>query len=362
MIATVTEAGLSGFVPELVERVQRAGRKQIALVIVAGGSKRFYGRSIGGEPLDISGYRGIVDYDPAELVITARAGTPLSDIRRELAKNRQMLAFEPPAYGDTATIGGTVACGFSGPARPFAGAAKDFVLGVTCVNGRGEVLRFGGRVMKNVAGFDIARLMTGALGTLGVLLEVSLKVLPMPEHQQSLRVKIDNANQAVKTMNAWAGRPLPLSAACYHAGYLNLRMSGKAATIARYADELQLDRDDQGNDYWRDLAEHRLAFFDSAAPLWRLSVASTACPRAASEATLFDWGGAQRWLLSDRPAEAIRAEAGEQHGHATLFRGGDRSGEIFQALPEPLWRLHGRIKRAFDPHRIFNVGKIYPGL
>ncbi len=348
------------FLNRLVERIEQSHRKRIPLVIVAGDSKQFYGRSISGEHLDMSAYRGIIHYEPAELVITARAGTPLAEIRRELASNGQRLVFEPPAYGDTATLGGTIACGFSGPARPYGGAAKDFVLGLSCINGRGEILRFGGRVMKNVAGFDVARLMTGALGTLGALLEISLKVLPVPEHEQSFSMKIDETGDAIKKMNEWAGRPIPLSAACYDGQYLNVRMSGNAETIEMYADELQLSTGEDG--YWLDLCEHTLPFFDSPIPLWRLSLPSTAHWPQSDEPALIDWGGAQRWLLSTRSAEEIRTQAGELNGHATLFRGGDRSGEIFQALSPALGALHQRIKRAFDPGGILNVGKMYRGI
>lgn len=303
--------------------------------------------------------QGIVSYDPTELVITARAGTRLREIKDTLAGHGQMLAFEPPGFGESATLGGTIACGFSGPRRPYAGAARDFVLGLKCINGCGEILKFGGQVMKNVAGFDVSRLMTGTMGTLGVLLEISLKVLPIPEYEQSFRKRVNNVSLALKIMNEWAGKPVPLSAASYYGEYLLVRLSGKHNTVEHYANELKLETVLQGNDYWRDLCEHDHSFFDNERTLWRLSLPSHTSIYNYNEPCLIDWGGAQHWLLSDRLAEKIRDEIKALNGHATLFRGSKGTDEVFHPLSAQLEQLHKKIKRAFDPAGILNPGKMY---
>ena len=170
---------MSAFINDVCERIREAGARKTPLRIRAGGSKDFYGRTLSGEVLDVSSYKGIVAYEPKELVLTVRAGTPLEEVESALAGERQMLPFEPPHFGG-GTIGGAVACGLSGPRRPYAGAVRDFVLGTRIVNGKGEDLSFGGRVIKNVAGYDVSRLMVGSLGTLGVITEISFKVLPAP--------------------------------------------------------------------------------------------------------------------------------------------------------------------------------------
>jgi len=294
-------------------------------------------------------------------VITARAGTKLRDITNTLAEHGQMLAFEPPGFGEGATLGGTIACGFSGPRRPYVGAARDFVLGVKCVNGCGDILSFGGQVMKNVAGFDVSRLMTGAMGTLGVLLEISLKVLPIPECEASFRRPVDTVRLALKLMNEWAGRPIPLSAASYDGEYLQVRMSGKHHTIEQYADELKLEILPQEN-YWQDLAEHRHAFFDNEKPLWRLSLPSNTEVVNSDEPRFIDWGGAQHWLFSERPETVIREEINAVYGHATLFRRSRGMDNIFQPLSAQLEQLHKRIKQAFDPAGILNPGRMYENI
>lgn len=345
----------------LAEAVQSAAEARVPLQITGGGTKTFYGRPSNGQQLDVGDHCGIVSYEPTELVITARAGTPLADIETALAEKNQMLAFEPPHYGASATLGGAIACGLSGPRRPWAGSARDFVLGAKILNGKGECLRFGGQVMKNVAGFDVSRLMTGALGTLGVLLEVSLKILPRPEAELTLSFELP-ANQAIAAMNRWSRQPLPLSAACHMDNTLYIRLSG--ASTALQAARARLDGEVIEPDEvpWRDLREQRHPFFDGATPLWRLSVPPATPPMSLPGQWLVDWGGAQRWLKSDAPAADIRRAAEAAGGHATLFRGGDRQGGIFHPLPPALHALHRRLKQAFDPRRILNPGRLYPDL
>jgi len=334
-----------------------AGHKP--LVLRAGGTKDFYGRVCCGEILAIRHISGVISYEPTELVITARAGTSLAEIEQTLAGEGQMLAFEPPYFGEAATLGGAVACGLSGPRRPYTGSVRDFILGVKCLTGRGEILTFGGQVMKNVAGYDVARLMTGALGTLGVLLEVSLKVLPRPEFEISLARNTDAAT-ALGDMNAWAGQPLPLSAACYEGGCLRVRLSGKEVAVRAARERLRMEEDPEGLAVWQRLREHEHDFFrrDGGA-LWRLSLPSTTPMPALAGDWLIDWGGAQRWLITAEPVEKIRREASACGGHAMLFRGGDRTGDVFHPLSPVLLALHRRLKEAFDPMHVLNIGRMY---
>ncbi|HSS64891.1 MAG TPA: glycolate oxidase subunit GlcE [Gammaproteobacteria bacterium] len=344
----------------LKQRVDSAIADRTPLAIVAGGTKQFMGRLIQAEDFDVSGHRGVVSYEASELVLTARAGTPLKTVESTLAEKGQMLAFEPPHFGDGATLGGTVSCGLSGPRRPYAGGTRDFVLGVTLINGRGEILRFGGEVMKNVAGYDVSRLVTGSLGTLGAILDISLKVLPIPAEDLTLAFEMDLA-EAIQQMNQWAARPLPLSAACHDGERLRVRLSGTAGGVKTAAGRIGGERQD-GEDFWRNLREQRLEFFSGEGPLWRLSVPPAAPPLALPGQTLVDWGGALRWLKGDADSDSIRSVVSNAGGHATLFKGGDRTGQVFHPLPPKLLDIHRRLKNAFDPDRIFNPGRMYEGV
>lgn len=327
------------------------------LFISGGGSKQFRLADWQGPVLSTRDYRGIVDYEPTELVITARAGTPLAELQRELAGAGQMLGFEPPAFGDTATVGGTVACGLSGPRRPYAGAARDFVLGVRCLNGRGEDLHFGGRVMKNVAGYDIARLMTGAWGTLGVLLEVSFKVLPLPEAEQTFCRPLP-PDAAIETMNRLAMRPLPLSAATWLDGMLYVRFSGAAAAVEAAGRETGFETCDTGTGFWTALREQQLPFFRNGMPLWRLSLPSTAAMADLPGDWIIDWGGAQRWLCTEALAADVHQAAAQAGGYAVQYRAATARPAL-PALPPALLKLQQQVKRAFDPAGIFNPGLLY---
>jgi glycolate oxidase FAD binding subunit len=349
---------------DLQERVRVAAVTKAPLRIRGSGSKDFYGAALAGDVLDTTGYAGVVEYEPAELVITARAGTPLADVERLLDDAGQMLAFEPPHFGPQATLGGAVATGLSGPRRPYAGAVRDLVLGVRIVDGAGDDLRFGGRVMKNVAGFDVPRLMTGALGTLGVLTEISLKCLPRPR-AQATRAYECSADEAIRRVNEWGGQPLPLSATCFHHGRLAVRFSGAATAIAAATARLggETVRDD--DPFWRGVREQTHPFFEQArdvlAPLWRLSVKSTAPYTDLGGDQLIEWGGALRWLAAGERTDAarVRAWAAGCGGHATLFRAGDKSPGVFHPLAPAVATLHRRLKSTFDPHHILNPGRMY---
>ncbi|WP_300454462.1 glycolate oxidase subunit GlcE [Accumulibacter sp.] len=353
---------MDSLIENWIQRIAEAARTGRALAIRGGGSKDFYGGPARGEPFEVAAYSGIVAYEPTELVVTVRAGTPLVDLAAVLAAKGQCLAFEAPHFGPSATVGGMLAAGLSGPRRPAVGAVRDFVLGVKILNGIGEVLSFGGQVMKNVAGYDVARLMAGSLGTLGVVLEVSLKVLPLPVAEKSLSFVLDETT-ALARLNQWAGQPWPISASAWNDGVLTLRLSGAAAAVAAAQRTLggELLSDAEGGAFWQSLREQEHEFFNGGEALWRLSLPSTA-PAQTLGRTLIEWGGAQRWLRSGDPT-SIRAASASVGGHATLFRGDDAlkaSVGVFQPLGEPLARIHRRLKQAFDPHGVFNPGRMYP--
>jgi glycolate oxidase FAD binding subunit len=343
--------------------IRTAAAEGRRLRIRGGGTKDFYGQALEGEILDTRPYAGIVAYDPTELVITVRGGTPLAEVEGVLAGKRQMLAFEPPHFGAGATIGGAVAAGLSGPRRAAAGAVRDFVLGVRIMDGRGADLTFGGRVMKNVAGYDVSRVMAGALGTLGVILETSLKVLPLPVAEATLKFEMPQA-RALETINRWAGRPLPISATAYADGDLGVRLSGAAAAVREACAALGGERVDDGQAarFWTGIREQTDPFFAADEPLWRLSVPSTTPPLALEGRELVEWGGALRWLKSRAEARTIRERCAQAGGHATLFRGGDRSAGVFHPLAPALARIHGRLKAEFDPHGVLNRARLYPEL
>jgi glycolate oxidase FAD binding subunit len=307
----------------------------------------------------------VVAFEPTELVITARAGTPLAELEAVVAEQGQMLAFEPPHFGPGATLGGCVASGLSGPRRMAVGALRDFVLGLKMMDGRGEVLSFGGQVMKNVAGYDVSRLICGSLGTLGLILEVSLKVLPRPVATATLEFELDEA-AALQRVNEWGGQPLPVSATAWTCGRLRVRLSGAAAAVDAACRRLGGARIEEGvaEMYWADLREQRLSFFAGEPPLWRLSLPSTA-PALALGPQLIEWGGALRWLRSSADplrAEAIREAAAAVGGSASVFRGGPRDGMPFHPLQPAALGVHRRLKQSFDPAGVFKPGRKYPEL
>ena len=344
----------------IVEHFQERVREGRPLRIRGGGTKDWYGQRLEGDVLDTRGYTGIVDYEPTELVITARCGTPLAEIEAALAERGQMLAFEPPHFGTGATIGGTIAAGLSGPRRANSGAVRDFVLGCKLLDGKGDVLSFGGQVMKNVAGYDVSRLLAGSLGTLGLLLEVSVKVLPRAPREATLVFEGVNEIDAIRSLNEWAGQPLPISASCWHDGVLALRLSGANAAVDNAIRTLGGDVMPDCSRFWAGVREQQHAFFEGDMPLWRLSVPSTVGAIVPGSPQLIEWGGAQRWLrASADAAERIRATLAACGGHATLFRGGDKSVGVFQPLAPAIARIHERLKTGFDPAGIFNPGRMF---
>lgn len=343
-------------------RILAASRER-PLRIRGGGSKDFLGGPLVGEVLDTRPHAGIVSYEPTELVITARAGTPLDEIEAALAGQGQFLPFEPPSFGGAATLGGVVAAGLSGPRRAAVGAVRDFVLGVRLMDGEGRELGFGGQVMKNVAGYDVSRLMAGSLGTLGLILEASIKVLPRPVAEATLRFELPEL-KALENVNAWAGKPLPVSATSWRDGELLVRLSGARAAVAAAREKLGGEpvADAAAAAHWLELRHQRLDFFTNAEPLWRFSLPSVAGPLALPDSQLIEWGGAQRWWRGGGDAVRLRETAIKAGGHVTLFRGSDRLQGVFQPLPPALMQLHRQLKTAFDPRGVLSPGRLYPDL
>jgi glycolate oxidase FAD binding subunit len=346
---------------EFAGLIGHAAATRTLLRIRGGGSKDWYGQDVQGTVLDTTAYRGITDYEPTELVISARCGTPLAEIEAHLAQHGQMLAFEPPYFGAGATIGGTVAAGLSGPRRQAAGAVRDFVLGAVLMDGKGELLHFGGKVMKNVAGYDVSRLLAGSLGVFGLIAEVSLKVLPRPVAECTVRLHMPE-DEALRRLNEWGGQPLPISASSWHDGVLTVRLSGARSAVEAARERIGGDLLAQADAdaWWGALREHDAAFFAEAVQgLWRLSLPSAAPALALRGTQLIEWGGAQRWLQTDADAATVRAAATSAGGHATLFRGGDRAAGVFQPLAPAVHAIHRQLKNAFDPAGVFNRGRMY---
>jgi len=339
----------------LLEQVNQALQNATPLRIQGGNSKAFLGREVAGEIIDTRAHRGIVTYDPTELVITARAGTPLSELCAALEAAGQMLPCEPPSYSEDATVGGMIAAGLSGPRRPWSGSVRDYVLGTRVITGLGKHLRFGGEVMKNVAGYDLSRLLVGSYGCLGLLTEVSLKVLPKPRMCSSIALEMD-VDRALLNLAEWGQQPIPISAASHDGRVLRLRLEGGEGSVAAAHDRLGGELLDPT--YWRELNEQRLAFFNEGLPLWRLSLPNNTGALVLPGEQLIDWGGAQRWLKSDADAETIRAIVTEVGGHATCYSHGV-SESPFQPLANPLLRYHRQLKEQLDPQGIFNPGRMY---
>jgi len=356
---------------ELCDQVltARAGHKP--LFVTGGRSKSFYGNHRVLTPqdghclLDMTAYRGIVNYQPSELVVTVRAGTPLAELETELAANGQMLGFEPPHFGPTATVGGCVAAGLSGPRRATAGAVRDFVLGTRLLDCHGRMLAFGGEVMKNVAGYDVSRLLAGSLGIFGAILEVSLKVLPRPLEELTLLLEATQA-EALQAYARWRVQPMPISATCWvpgegPSGRLAVRLSGAPAAIASARAQIGGEALDDAEAWWRSLREQTHTFFDPAQPLWRVAVPPTTATFGPGP-MLLEWGGGQRWYSGQTDAQALREQAARAGGHATLFRTADGAAPadgVFHPLAPGVAALTRRLKQELDPAGLFNPGRLH---
>jgi glycolate oxidase FAD binding subunit len=366
----------------IVERIKAAASAATPLRIKGGGSKDFYGHALQGDILDTTGLSGITSYEPSELVVTVKAGTPLVELEAVLAEKNQCLPFEPPHFASGTTVGGMVAAGLSGPSRASSGSVKDFVLGVNMVNGKGEALRFGGTVMKNVAGYDVSRLMVGSMGTLGLITEVSLKVLPIAPAEATLKFECPQS-EAINMLNAWGALPLPLNASCWlqeaGKGVLYVRLRGAIAAVDAAVKKMgaenggELQNSSTGNatvaSDWQALRNQTMDFFKLQGDecLWRLSVPDTV-PDLQLGDTLVEWHGAQRWVkLPYSEVANIRSKVNAAGGNTILFVANKaintldniENRVIFNPLKPPLDRIHRELKRQFDPAGIFNRGRMF---
>ena len=342
----------------IISRIKDANVKGQALKIHAGNTKEFYGRYVQGISLSLLGHTGIVEYEPSELYITARSGTSLKEIEQVIEKENQILPCEPPHFGAAATVGGMVAAGLSGPRRVSSGAIRDCILGVEIINGSGEYLQFGGKVMKNVAGYDASRLMCGALGTLGILTSVTLRLLPKPLYEQTLAFQL-SPSEAIQKMNAWARTPMPITATFHDGMDLYIRLAGSRSTIEKCTGILKGDLIGQSDTFWANIKEQAIDFFITDEPIWRIQVPPNTSPLEISGSSVMEWNGALRWYASEIEASEIRRITELAGGHACLFRRRSKTEDIFHPLSPPLLEIHRRLKRVFDPNSILNPGKIY---
>lgn len=333
--------------------------------IEGGNSKNFIGNTSSGDLINTQTHNGIISYDASELVVTVRSGTTLKEIEQTLAENNQMLAFEPPAFNQSSTIGGTIACNLSGPSRPYNGAARDFILGSKIINGKGEVLQFGGQVMKNVAGYDASRLMAGAYGTLGLILDVSLKVLPKPDCEITIKIE-QPVNKAINTINSLSAKNLPISASCYHDEHLYIRLSSSEKNT-QAASQI-ISKETAGTEisdseiFWKKICHQQHEFFNTDSPIARLSVSATCDDIEFEGEQLIEWGGALRWLKTSTDIKTIREKIKSLNGHVTAYKNFDQQAEYFQPLDSGLKTIHQRLKKAFDPAGILNPGRLYKEL
>jgi len=381
---------------ELIDRIRLARTAPIPedrlLRVRGGGSKDFFGAGLRGAALSTQGLQGIVSYEPTELVVTVRAGTPLAELEAVLLEKNQCLPFEPPHFGlpGATTVGGMVAAGLSGPARASVGAAKDYVLGARFVNGRGEHLTFGGQVMKNVAGYDVSRLLAGSWGTLGVITEVSLKVLAFAPCEATLVCDVDQP-VALTLLHRWGSQPLPLNASCWVDDpvdsaalrkQLFVRLRGAVAAVEAalprmradvlaHGGQAQVMANTEAEPDWLAARDQRLPFFKAPVAsdlcLWRLSVAQTAPVLDVPYAQLIEWHGGQRWLWAPASAAAhLHAMARGAGGHATLFRrpasalaDADAGAPVFALQDTTQTRIQSALQAQFDPDGVFNTRRLH---
>ncbi len=356
---------------DLLAQISDTVKQKAPLVITGGGSKTFYGNKVEGETISTAGHTGIIEYQPSELVVTVRSGTLLSELEAELKVNNQMLAFEPPQHSDNTTIGGVIACGLSGPRRAACGSARDFVLGTTIINGRAEKLKFGGQVMKNVAGYDASRLMVGAQGTLGILLDISLKVLPLNETEISLKLNIE-LNTVNKKIQQWIKQGLPVTATCFLENTLYIRLGSTHSAVKQSLNIINKDfnTEEINNNFWLSIKNQTHDFFTRSENLWRCSHQTNTVFYEAEKKQLLEWNGALRWIHANKN---LHATAEKHNGHAQRYpltnnmidniaNNDPTIKNIFQPLQPAALKIHRRLKQAFDPENILNSGRLYTSL
>lgn len=346
------------------ETIRQAHSAKTPLHIVGSGSKQFYGPRCEGNILNVQANQGVVDYEPSELVVTVKGGTRLSELEALLAASNQFLAFEPPHFGENTTIAGAIASGLAGPRRATVGGVKDFVLGVKIIDGQGQHLTFGGQVMKNVAGYDVSRLIAGSFGSLGVIDELSIKVLPLPENSSTLALQVDQ-EKALELFNTYAGQPLAISGSTWVDGVAYIRLSGAQEAIDAGIKRIGGDVLDAAtaDAFWNSIKEQTHEWFSAEKPgnLWRLSVPSTAGGIEPLSSVMVEWGGALRWIYSEASEAEVRKVAADAGGTANVFRAKSVIESPFHPLPAPMLRIQQRLKSAFDPAGILNAGRIYSG-
>jgi glycolate oxidase FAD binding subunit len=362
---------MSDISSQLVDQVKACIDNNQKIIVEGAGTKKSLGRSTYNDSARVIAtkeHTGIINYEPVELVMTVRSGTTLKEIDEALAENNQVLACDPPRFNGEATFGGSLAANLSGPSRPWLGSIRDHVLGVNLINGRGEHLRFGGKVMKNVAGYDVSRLQAGAMGTLGLMTEMSFKVLPKLAVTSTLRAEATQAD-AIRIMNELSGQPKPLMGACWLDNHLYLRLSGaKSAvegTLEQWLKKLTNPKElsvIEALTFWSNLREQSNSFFsqrNANDSLWRFSLNSAAPAHLEGEHWLIDWAGSQRFLKGDFSQEDLSTWVREQGGEVVLYQGGDRTQEIITEPNSVMKTLQKNIKHSFDPQNIFNAGRLY---
>ncbi|MGK0270345.1 MAG: glycolate oxidase FAD binding subunit [Cocleimonas sp.] len=352
---------------ELQNSVKVAISDKSPLYIHGGNSKLFFGNIVDAKPLDISPHTGIIDYEPTELCITVRAGTLLSDIEKVLTAENQILPFEPPQYSPNATIGGALATGISGPRRAYTGSVRDAILGVKIINGEGEIVSFGGQVMKNVAGYDLSRMMVRSQGTLGVILEVSIRLLPKPKDEITISLE-GSQSFAINFFQSLRTQQLPVTASAWFNDQAFLRLSGSEKSLAFQLKEMISNNKaspvENPSQFWNDIRDHKHHFFGRMdKPLWRLSLPPAADEiKQINDNQLIEWGGAQRWVNTNTPPNIVHSSANSRNGYATLFQGNIPETSCFPKLDDNLLKLHRQLKNNMDPNHIFNPGRMYSGL
>ena len=341
----------------IIEQILTAQANKKPLRIVGGDTKKFLRKGAVSESLSTLEHSGIISYQPSELVITAKSGTKLSDIELELDKSDQMLAFEPPRLGSLTTIGGVVSSGLSGPSMPYRGSVRDYVLGVKLITSKGAELRFGGEVIKNVAGYDISRLVSGAFGSLGVISEVSLRVIPKTTSELSLEWASLSYPEAWSMMLALAKKPWPITGMAWAEDILRVRVSGSLEALSDAKRRLSPSEVTTDLQYWKNLRDYSLPAMRPREnlSLWRIALARGS-DGPDEKIAWSDWGGAQRWVWTAAGGgDAMRDFCAENGGHATCFyRGENESSSVFTS-PLPLVKnLMIRLKSGFDDRQIFN--------